>query len=127
MSEFIEVISKEALADIDKLIKAIKQGTVDVDKLNTEFKQLKLPSEFLEGLKKYNAETRALNALEKETLRQQKALNDSIAKKALAHTDENKAIQRIRKETNEYNRQLRIGTGLYAKVNAAVQKVAKRY
>jgi len=127
MSEFIEVLSKEALADIDKLIKAIKQGTVDVDKLNTEFKQLKLPSEFLEGLKKYNAETRALNALEKETLRQQKALNDSIAKKALAHTDENKAIQRIRKETNEYNRQLRIGTGLYAKVNAAVQKVSKRY
>ena len=127
MSQFIEVISKEALADIDKLVKAIQQGTVNVDKLSKEFKTLKLPSEFLSGLAKYNNETKTLNALEKETIRQEKTLFDTKAKLELVQTKNNKALQQSRRELAEQNRELRRANGVYSAIEKRVASLTKKY
>ena len=127
MSQFIEVISKEALADIDKLVAKIQEGTIAVSKMNAEFKKFNKPSDADGGIKKTNEETKKLNALQKETIRLQKALETATARKTLANTKENKELQQSRRELAEQNRELRRASGLYNKIHADVNRMTKTY
>ena len=127
MSEFIEVISKEALADIDKLISKIQEGTVAVSKMNAEFKKFNKPSDASGGIKKTNQETKKLNALQKETIRLQKALQAQKAKNELQNSEENKSLQKLRRSYAQQNRDLRISGGLYNEIQGKVNKLTREY
>ena len=103
MSEFIEVLSKEAKAELDAFIKQLNEGVKSVNQINASFKKTKVPSSTNKQIKKTTQSTKKLSAMQKESIRLSKALQTQKAKSAKASGIQAQGLQRLRFETTKAN------------------------
>jgi len=134
MSEFIEVLSDQALKDIDQLINKIDKATKAQKDFNNEAKQYVTPSGASATTQKARRETQKLNEAQKESVRLSRALSRQKAKLEQAQGKVNRELIKLRYETQQTNRlekqraiiSSRLSTE-YQKQQAKINILAERY
>jgi tape measure domain-containing protein len=134
MSEFIEVISKQSLEQLDELIKKLNIATGEVKEFNNISKQIKVPSEATEQIKKTTKATQKLTEAQKEAQRLSRALERQKERLIQATSKENKELITLRYETQKTNREQKqlaiISSRLsteYEKQQAKINLLSERY
>jgi len=94
MSEFIEVLSKQAKADIDDLINKLEQGAKAVDKINQNKIDI-VPTKVRKEVEKTARATQKLSEAEKESRRLGKALERQKERLAQANGEVNKELLKL--------------------------------
>lgn len=134
MAEFIEVLSDQALKDIDQLINKIDKATKAQKDFNNEAKQYVTPSGASATTQKARRETQKLNEAQKESVRLSRALSRQKAKLEQAQGKVNRELIKLRYETQQTNRlekqraiiSSRLSTE-YQKQQAKINLLTKRY
>jgi len=91
MSEFIEVLSKEAKAELDAFIKQLNEGVKSVNQINASFKKTKVPSSTNKEIKKTVESTKKLSQAQKKAVALTEKALKSKEKERLAEIQLQKA------------------------------------
>ena len=91
MSEFIEVLSKEAKAELDAFIKQLNEGVKSVNQINAAFKKTKVPSSTNKEINKTVESTKKLSQAQKKAVALTEKALKSKEKERLAEIQLQKA------------------------------------
>jgi len=134
MGTLIEVISKQALDDVGKLLKSIEANSKALDELNKKAKQTKLPSDISKLQKDAAAIMRQSNETAKQSIRIENQLRKERAKLTNATSASSKEIIKARIETQRINkthkteaRLLSSTTGAYERLRIKLNEAEKEY
>lgn len=126
MAEFIEVLSEQAIKDIDKLVSKIEAGTKAISEFNAQSKNIKVPSQASEQIKKTSRATQKLSEAQKESQRLSRALERQKERLAQAESKQAQQLQKLRFETAETNKRVKEAAILSSDLASAYQKTQIR-
>jgi len=132
--KLIEVISKQAVQDVEKLTQSLMQAfdvTVEWEK---QLKTVNLPSQLKAQFNSVNNEVSKIKKTTSDYEKTQRKLHNTEKRRFEAMTKTGKQIQKNRLETNRLNRVTRLEaklqselSGEYEKLDAALSKLKLQY
>ena len=133
MAVMIEVISKESIEQVQKLLGVVEKNIQAVIELNKAFKT-SVPSDVVKGISKYNEVTVKSNKAVNEADKLQRKLAQSEQNRLNSLTKTNKSIVANRLETQRTNKEARTEarlvsqtTGAYERLRIELNQAEKEY
>lgn len=134
MSEFIEILSKESKADIDRLVKQLDEVAQKVNVINKSFEQVKLPSQASKEINNTKQATQQLTKAQDKARKTAKQLEAQERKNQRERIKDLRLQKQREKAFDKYERQLQREQkrlerteGLYNRVQRGVNKVTLQY
>lgn len=126
-SVITEVVSKEADKEIKALIENLGIATSRVADFKKAASKIKFPSEGKKFIKETNDELARSNKITSDAEAAQKRLSSALTNYAIASSKTGKAIQQVRNETNQLNKENRASFSAFDKLKLSLEKAEKKY